>query len=189
MMNSDKYLLVKQGICIFQAMLLNCAVTVNDNQLELKKYGQGLMDELSALQQDMTIPTAIFERPIHMSLMIDMVDSIRRLLEKELPLDPGVMDLNDIRKLVHVMPDFQTFNKVLTEGNPHEDSTQNHKQVAAKLVEKTEELLERLIASVNSAITENNTELIFNVDRSLRYVNAIHVVDFFFDYTNDKFGA
>lgn len=187
-MNTDRYLALKQGICMYQAIIHNLTITIDDKKVELDKLVNELLRLLDGIQKDFTIPTTLLERKVCTGVIVDFVDSYSKVLDGCFRQDL-TYSIERIQALIYQYPDFRDLNKAIENPDDQEWEHTNLKQITGQLIGQLEEGIERLRAAFSLPSTESISKLLANTNNALLLVNFIHTADYMFDYINNRYGA
>ncbi|WNV45834.1 hypothetical protein [Aeromonas phage AerS_266] len=190
MMNQDKYLSLKQGLCIYNAMILKYAVNIDGQQVDIKAMADNLIKQLEGIQQDFTIPFTLLTRKVAVNATLDLESNFNKIISR---IDSDKMlqyKLIDLRTAVYDFPNFANLEEKIIQTTELDDENMfyNGKSTVAKIISQIEEGLERLIAAVKISACNEVSFLLMNLLQALQLVNLIHTADWFFNFTNDKWG-
>lgn len=190
MMNQDKYLSLKQGLCIYNATILKYAVNIDGQQIDVKALADNLVIQLRAIQQDFTIPTTLLSRKVAANAVLDLEENFGKLIQQISADRISQYNLIDLRAAIYDYPNFTNLEeKIITIANSDDEHMfYNGRAVTAKIISHVEESIERLIAAIKISATNEVSLLLMNLLLALKLINLIHTVDWFFDFTNDKWG-
>lgn len=190
MMNQDKYLSLKQGLCIYNATILKYAIDIDGQQVDLKALANNLINQLQAIQQDFTIPTTLLSRKIAVDAVLDLEENFGKLIHQISSDRIFQYNLIELKAAIYDYPNFSNLEeKIITITNcDDEHMFYNGRAVTAKIISHVEEGIERLIAAIKISATNEVSQLLMNLLLALRLINLIHTADWFFNFTNDKWG-
>lgn len=190
MMNQDKYLSLKQGLCMYNAMVLKHAIDINGQAVDIKQLAENLIQQLNSIQQDFSIPITLLERSICIGGTVALADHLRVIFHKVEHETRCTYGVQKLRELIYERPVFDDAVKLIEEQLllDKEYMFTNPKQIVGKIIELVEEIFERLKASIRVSSVGDPSALIVNLLLVIELVNVLHVTDWYFDYANDNWG-
>ena len=181
-LNTNYYLFLKQQIVMFEALVVKASITVDGTTIELDNLRTSIRNTVERIEFDMTPPIILLEGR---KTPLDIQDFVEQVLENVEKATKDLVDLNadqeKVRDLIYHYPDLQRFEGKLKETEPQENS----RDTVVRLIAASQMLLN----TVNDWVGSRRYEGRGSFQDMLFLVNWVEMIDFFFEYTNEKFGA
>ena len=181
-LNTNYYLLLKQQIVLFEAMVVKAAITVDGQRIELEQLRNAIKNNIERIGFDITPPIIMLEGkhvPLDVHCFIDEVGkTLERAINDEVDLNSDHTKVND---LIYRYPELQRFEEKLTNTNPV--------QIPRELVICIMDLSQRLLTTVSDWVSARRYEGRGSFQDMLVLINFVEMIDYLFEYTNEKFGV
>lgn len=181
-LNTSYYLLLKQQIVLFEAMVVKAAITVDGQSIELEQLRKAIKNNIERIGFDITPPIILLEGkniPLDAHQFIDEVGmTLERAINDEVDLNADHTKVND---LIYRYPELHRFEEKMVSTTPV--------QIPRELVIRLMDLSQRLLTTVNDWVGARRYEGRGSFQDMLVLVNFVEMIDYLFEYTNEKFGV